>query len=124
MGRPPKALFKTVSIQIDGIDRPLKYTLAALAEIQDAFGTETLGEALGKAQGSITDLVTLLTIGLRHGWPEVTADGLMASFIPVGPANAAVRAAIYMALTGEEEPLARPLPNLTDEMDGIGNVVS
>lgn len=85
-----------VAITLDGVERVMRLTLGALAELEAALGEETVVDLIARFEAgrfSGRDLMALILAGLRGGgWRECSAADLMAAEIGGGMV-AAVRAA-------------------------------
>lgn len=89
-----------VELLVDGVARPAKLTLGALAELETSLGDDTLVALVGRFESgdvSSRDVLSLLVAGLRGGgWP-VSARQLLTAEIAGGPLGAARAAAELLA---------------------------
>lgn len=107
-----------VAAHIGGAERRLRLTLGALAELEEAFGAEDLGDLARRfASGSLKtrDVIRVIAAGLR-GAGELLSDDDVAK-LPVeggiaGYADTVVR--LIAATFGDESEDKRPLPAAAD----------
>ncbi|WP_245198920.1 gene transfer agent family protein [Jiella mangrovi] len=89
-----------VSATIDGEERRLCLTLGALAELEDAFAADNLGELADRFRGgrlSARDLTRIIGAGLRGAGAEVSDAEVGAMHIDGGAAGAAATAVELLA---------------------------
>ena len=89
-----------VAAIIDGEERRLCLTLGALAELEDAFAADNLGELANRFRGgklSAKDLTRIIGAGLRGGGAEVSDAEVGAMGINGGAAGAAAIAVELLA---------------------------
>lgn len=89
-----------VDLTIDGVTRPMKLTLGALAELEDAMGAESLVAVVDRFEAGAyrtRDVLYLLRAGLRGGGWQTTLEGLAEAEIAGGPVQAARAAALLLA---------------------------
>ncbi|WP_085308681.1 gene transfer agent family protein [Planktotalea arctica] len=89
-----------VSVEVDGVARPMSLTLGSLAELETVLGDDTLVALVERFESggfSSCDVLALIVAGLRGGgWDVVSAD-LLAAEIKGGPRGAAEAAARLLA---------------------------
>jgi len=81
-----------VTIGVDGVERPMKLTLGALAELEESLGADSLVGLVERFEGgriSSRDVLALIVAGLRGGGWRVSRDELLAAEIAGGPVAAA-----------------------------------
>ena len=91
-----------VLLILNGVSHVLKLTLGALAELEDALGTESLLDLVERFEsGRFTsaDLVHLLAAGLKGGGWQGELPDLMDAEIEGGPVGAARIAARLLAVS-------------------------
>ena len=89
-----------VALKIDGQQRTLKLTLGALAELEQSLQTGSLVELVERFEGSRfsgTDLLLLLSAGLKGAGNTLSYDDLANADIEGGPLGAARTAAELLA---------------------------
>ena len=87
------------SVVVDGIERRLCLTLGALAEIETAFGCQSLGELEARMRRlSASELMQVLSALLRGAGESDAAAALQASAVGAGAAAKAVAEAFRAAL--------------------------
>jgi hypothetical protein len=90
-----------VAIEIDGVVRPMKLTLGALADLEAGLGEASLialVERFEAGRFSARDVLALIVAGLRGGgWAECSVAGLAAADIGGGAVGAARAAAALLA---------------------------
>lgn len=90
-----------VAIEVDGVERPMRLTLGALAELEAGLGEESLVALIGRFEEgrfSARDVLALLVAGLRGGgWEGCSAAALAGAGIAGGPLGAARAAAELLA---------------------------
>jgi hypothetical protein len=106
-----------VALMVEGQALPMRLTLGALAELEDAFAVENLpalGERFAAGRLSARDIARILAAGLRGGGSTLTADEIAA--LPFdGGLNGAIAAAIALldatfAPAGQGTEVRPPLP--------------
>lgn len=88
----------SVTLEIDGVRRPMTLTLGALAEFEATLGEDTLValvERFETGRFSTRDVLGLIVAGLRGGGWDVTPADLLSADIKGGP-MAATRAAAQL----------------------------
>lgn len=87
-----------VALMVEGRPLPMRLTLGALAELEDAFSVENLpalGERFAAGRLSARDIARILTAGLRGAGGVLTVDEVAA--LPFdGGLNGAIAAAIAL----------------------------
>lgn len=81
-----------VELKLDGESHVLKLTLGALAELEDALGTDSLVDIVRRFEEtrfSSRDVVALIVAGLRGGGWRGSAKDLLSVEIEGGPVAAA-----------------------------------
>ena len=89
-----------VTLVIDGEPRLLKLTLGALAELEAELQTGSLVQLVERFESggfSASDVLQLVTAGLRGGGAMMSRDALMNAEIDGGPMHAARVAAELLA---------------------------
>jgi hypothetical protein len=106
---------------VDGETLPMRLTLGALAELEDAFQVDSLpalGERFTKGRLSARDVTRILTAGLRGAGSSVSADHV-AGLAFDGGLNGAIAAAIRLLDATFGEPagggVEQPRPQLPPE---------
>lgn len=106
-----------VALMVEGRALPMRLTLGALAELEDAFSVENLpalGERFAAGRLSARDVTRILAAGLRGAGGTLAADEVAA--LPFdGGLNGAIAAAIALleatfAPAGERADLHPPAP--------------
>ena len=106
-----------VALMVEGRALPMRLTLGALAELEDAFSVENLpalGERFAAGRLSARDIARILTAGLRGAGSALATDEVAA--LPFeGGLNGAIAAAIALleatfAPLGEEAEARPPMP--------------
>ncbi len=99
-----------VEISIDGEFRTMRLTLGALAELEEKLGCESLLDMISRFETGgfrVTDLVALITAGLKGGGWKIGEGELLKRTIDGGPLAAAQAAArllkITFTLPGEDD---------------------
>ena len=88
-----------VTIEIDGVKRPARLTLGALAELEMRLGDEGLVPLLVRFEGGTVksrDVLALIVAGLRGGGWDGGEDDLLTAQIGGGAAGAARQAAALL----------------------------
>ena len=101
-------LTSTVTITIDGVERRVRFTLGAWAELQDSLGADSLADTLTRVGNGAAEVAKTLVAGLLKDWPEVTEQIVLDSDINHLDAVRAVNKAINLSLFGTET-APRPL---------------
>jgi len=86
------------ALLVDGEALPMRLTLGALAELEQAFSVDSLpelGERFASGKLSARDITRILAAGLRGAGSSVSADQV-ASLSFDGGLNGAIRAAIAL----------------------------
>lgn len=90
-----------VAIEINGMVRPMKLTLGALAELESALGAASLVALVERFEAgrfSARDVLELIVAGLRGGgWADCSVAELTSADIGGGPVGAARAAAELLA---------------------------
>ncbi len=89
-----------VSLNVDGVERPMSLTLGALAELETTLGEDTLVALVGRFEDgafSSRDVLSLILAGLRGGGWDVSRAQLLSADIKGGPMGAARSAAQLLA---------------------------
>lgn len=83
-------LFTPITLSVNGEEKPLRLTLGALAEIEDALGgdLESLKERL--ANPRIADILTILNALLRGGGAALSIEALKAADVDLAEAATAI----------------------------------
>ncbi|MGX1787233.1 gene transfer agent family protein [Bosea sp. NPDC055332] len=87
-----------VALMVEGRALPMRLTLAALAELEDAFAVENLpalGERFAAGRLSARDITRILSAGLRGAGGTLAADEVAALHFD-GGLNGAIAAAIAL----------------------------
>jgi len=99
-----------VVLTVDGEPRILRLTLGALAELEERLASESLLEMISRFESGsfrVTDMVSLLTAGLKGGGWILSEREFLERHIDGGPLAAAQAAARLLKLTftlpGSEE---------------------
>lgn len=79
-----------VSIKINGDDQPLRLTLGALAEIEDALGGDVEGLKARLSSPRIGDLLVILSALLRGGGVSLSLEALKAADVDLAAAASAI----------------------------------
>jgi len=100
-----------VSLEIDGVERPMSLTLGALAELETTLGDSTLVALVERFESgafSSRDVMALILAGLRGGGWSVTQDDLLSAEIKGGLVGATKATAQLLAraflMPGERTP--------------------
>lgn len=96
-----------VAITLDGQPHVARLTLGALAELEEALGSQSLLDLVGRfEQGGFTtrDVLAVLLAGLRGGGWQGVADDLLTAQFAGGPMAAARAAAELLARAFRLEP--------------------
>lgn len=96
-----------VAITLDGQPHVARLTLGALAELEEALGSQSLLDLVGRfEQGGFTtrDVLAVLLAGLRGGGWQGAADDLLTAQFGGGPMAAARAAAELLARAFRLEP--------------------
>jgi hypothetical protein len=100
-----------VALTLDGVERVLKLTLGALAELEAELGGASLADTIGRfEEGSFTtrDVLAVVVAGLRGGGWQGRAQDLLTCEIAGGPIEAARAAARLLVLAfGPVEDMAK-----------------
>lgn len=91
MSAPANAARGEISLRIDGVDRRLRLTLGALAELEGALAEPSLvalAERFERGEVSARDLLALLAAGLRGAGEPVGPEELAAAEIEGGAVGA------------------------------------
>ncbi len=102
-----------VAARIDGRDYTLCLTLGALAELEDAFAADDLGELAKRFSSgrlSARDMLRVIAAGLRGGGHAVSEEDVRAMRCDEGAAGFAriVSALLTATFGGGEEPAQNP----------------
>jgi hypothetical protein len=102
-----------VAIEIAGRPRILRYGWAEIAALQAALGEDfstRIAQAMAATDGNV--LAQVLAIGLKHDWPEVTAEAIVEASPPIAATIEAINRALTLAFHGvkgvPDDPAARP----------------
>ncbi len=106
-----------VALMVEGRALPMRLTLGALAELENAFSVDSLpalGERFATGKLSSRDIIRILGAGLRGGGGALSEDAVAALAFD-GGLNGAIAAAIGLldatfAPAGEGEPARPPSP--------------
>ncbi|MEO0983271.1 MAG: gene transfer agent family protein [Pseudomonadota bacterium] len=100
-------MIKPVAIRINGEERPLRLTLGALAEIEDALGGDIEAMKTRLAAPRIGDILVILQALLKGGGAQMSLEALKAAELDLGEAARAI-AETFEALEapGKTEPPA------------------
>ncbi len=82
-----------ISIRINNEDKPLRLTLGALAEIEDAFGGDIEGLKERLARPRVGDMLIVLNALLRGGGAALSIEALKAADIDFAAAAGAIAVA-------------------------------
>lgn len=88
-----------VELVLDGTRHVMRLTLGALAELEEALGTDSLLALVERFESgafSTSDLIALLLAGLRGGGLPIDRTALMAGTIEGGPVAAAKAGALLL----------------------------
>lgn len=95
-----------VPICVDGVERPMRLTLGALAGLEDALEAGSLVDLVERFEGGSfrsRDILALLWAGLNGGGWDVSLEDLGKSQIEGGPLAAAQTGARLLAATFAEK---------------------
>lgn len=99
----------TVSIKINGEEKPLHLTLGALAEIEDGLGGDIDGLKTRLATPRIGDLLIILNALLRGGGASLSLEALKAADVDLAAAaNAIANAFQALEAPGKPQPEDQP----------------
>ncbi|AUH34163.1 gene transfer agent family protein [Paracoccus tegillarcae] len=96
-----------VEILLDGRPHVARLTLGALAELEEALGSDSLLAVVGRFEGgsfTTRDVLAVLLAGLRGAGWQGAADELMSAEFGGGPMGAARAAAELLARAFRLEP--------------------
>ena len=91
-----------ISIKINGEDKPLRLTLGALAEIEDALGGDIESLKTRLANPRVADLLIILNALLRGGGVSLSLEALKAADVDLAAAADAI-AKTFKALEAPEK---------------------
>jgi len=94
---------KTISIKINGEEKPLRLTLGALAEIEEALGGDVDGLKARLSRPRIGDLLIILNALLRGGGASLSLEALKAADVDLAVAANAIAEA-FRALEAPGKP--------------------
>lgn len=114
------SLTAETEVLIDGKKYSIRFDLAALAYLQDAFGFKTFSELFDADLTSVKNLPTVLAAGLKHKKTKITPDDLLHANIPLLMAVKAINNALAYAVYGAEVPTELPLEKKKAEESGTG----
>lgn len=104
-----------VAARFDGVEYRLCLTLGALAELEDAFAADDLGQLVERFSGgrlSARDMMRIIAAGLRGGGHRVSDEELRLMRCDGGAAGyAQIVAALLAATFGEESKDAEREPS-------------
>lgn len=89
-----------VELVIDGMPCRLRLTLGALVELEQALGTENLGDLARRfeaAKPSVRDIALVVSAGLQGGGVQLPSGSLMQAEIQGGILGAARAAALLLS---------------------------
>lgn len=96
------------TIRIDGEERPLRLTLGALAQIEEALGGGDFDKLKDRLKAPrVADIVLILHALLAGGGAQLTLEALKASDVDLGEAARAVAKA-FEALGGGDDAPGKP----------------
>ena len=96
-------MIQPVSIKIDGEEKPLRLTLGALAEIEDALGGDIESLKNRLANPRVGDLLVILGALLRGGGVSLSVEALKAADVDLAAAAGAIARA-FAALEAPGKP--------------------
>lgn len=109
-----------VEIEIGGQKRRLRYSLGALAELQEDLGLRDINELL-KVTLTVRTLISFLWAGLKHAEPDLTKETIDGWVVPISPTIEAVDRAMALAVFGQTEaPKLNPPPPKASDADSTG----
>lgn len=107
-------MIQPVSIKINGEEKPLRLTLGALAEIEDALGGDIESLKSRLANPRVGDLLVILGALLRGGGVRLSLEALKAADVDL----AAAAGAIARAFAALEAPGKPEAPSQTASSEG------